>query len=46
MGDYNPNGSYNRAPIFKGENYAYWKENMYVCLQSDDKNIWIAVTGD
>lgn len=41
MGDEDPKGAYNRAPLFKCENYAYWKENMYVHLMSVDKNIWV-----
>lgn len=27
--DDNLKGAYNRAPIFKGNNYTYWKANMY-----------------
>lgn len=42
--DDNPNGAYNRAPIFKGENYTYWKVNMYVHLLSVDKNLWYVIT--
>lgn len=38
-----PKGAYNREPIFKGENYAYWEENMYVHLLSVDKNICVPV---
>lgn len=44
MGDNDPKETYNRPPVFKDENYAYWKENMYVHLLSVDKNLWIAVT--
>lgn len=39
-------GAYNREHIFKGETYAYWKDNMYVHLLSVDKNLWVAVTDD
>lgn len=39
-----PKGMYNRAPIFKGKNYTYWKSNMYVHLLSIDKNRWCVVT--
>lgn len=46
MGDDDPKGAYNRAHIFKGENYAYWKENMYIHLLSFDKNLWVVVTDD
>lgn len=35
--DDNPKGAYNRGPIFKGENYDYKKENMYVHLLSFEK---------
>lgn len=35
--DDDPNGAYNRALIFKGGNYAYWKENMVIHLLSVDK---------
>lgn len=31
-------GAYNRALVFKDENYAYWKENMNVHLLSVKKN--------
>lgn len=46
LGCYNddPKGAYNRAPIFRVENYTYWKENMYVHLLSVDKNLWCVVT--
>lgn len=44
MDDNDPNGAYNRAPVFKGENYAYSKENMYAHLLSIDKNLWVADT--
>lgn len=39
MGDDDPKGTYSRAPYFKGENYDYWKEKIYVHLKSFDKNI-------
>lgn len=42
--DDDPNWAYNRAPVFKGGNHAYWKENMYVHLLSVDKNLWVIVT--
>lgn len=37
-------GVYNRAPIFKGGNYIYWKSIMYIHLLQIDKNIWCIVT--
>lgn len=40
------NGAYNREPVFKGGNYTYWKESMYVHLVSVDKNLWYVVTED
>lgn len=40
----NPKDAYNRAHVFKGESYTYWKENMYVHLLSVDKNLWCIVT--
>jgi len=33
-----PNGAYNRAPIFDSKNYEYWKECMSVHIQSVDMN--------
>lgn len=41
--DNDPKGVYNISPIFKGENYNYWKVNMYVHLLSVDKNLWCVV---
>jgi hypothetical protein len=38
-----PNGAYNRAPIFDGENYDYWKECMNVHIQSFDMDVWEAM---
>lgn len=37
-----PNGAQYREPLFKGENYHYQKENMYVYLMLVDKHIWVA----
>lgn len=34
---------YNKAPIFKGKNFAYWKDNMHVHLMSVDKRLWITI---
>ena len=38
-----PKGAHSRAPIFKGENYAYQKENMYAHLLPVDKTQWVDV---
>lgn len=35
--------AYNRVPIFKGENYAYRKHNMYVHLMWVDKMLWVVI---
>lgn len=42
--DNDPKGTYNRALVFKSENYTYWKSFMYVHLLSVDKNMWCAIT--
>lgn len=39
-------GAYSRTSIFKGENYAYQKDNMYVHLVSIDKMLWVAITDE
>jgi len=36
-------GAYNRAPIFDGKNYDYWKECMSLHIQSVDMEVWDAV---
>lgn len=33
-------GAYNRAHVFNGENYGYWKDNMGVHINSIDRNVW------
>ena len=38
-----PTRAYNRAPIFDGENYDYWKECMSIHIQSVDMDVWDAV---
>lgn len=38
-----PKGEYNRAPIFTGENYAYWKDCMYAHLMSVDLQLWVII---
>jgi hypothetical protein len=43
MASKEPKGAYNRAPIFDGENYDYWKECMSVHIQSVDMDVWDAV---
>ena len=35
-----PKGAYNRAPIFTGENYSYWKDCMQMHINSVDRKIW------
>ena len=35
-----PKGAYNRAPVFNGENYSYWKDCMRVHINSIDRKIW------
>ena len=43
MGNDDLKGAYSSALIFKGENYAYWKDNMYVPLMSIDIIIWVTI---
>lgn len=43
MGKDDMNGAHNRAPVFKGENYTYWKDNIYVHLTSVDKMFWVTI---
>jgi len=43
MASKEPNGAYNRAHIFVGENYDYWKECMSVHIQSVDMDVWDAM---
>jgi hypothetical protein len=43
MASKEPKGAYNRAPIFDGENYDYWKECMSVHIQSVDMDVWDAI---
>jgi len=40
MASKEPNGVYNRAPIFDGENYDYWKECISIHIQSVDMDVW------
>lgn len=35
-----PNGAYNKASIFNGENYGYWKDCMHIHINSIDVNVW------
>jgi len=44
MASKEPKGAYNRAWIFYGENYDYWKQSMRVHIQSVDMDVWDAVT--
>jgi hypothetical protein len=43
MASKEPKGAYNRAPIFDGENYVYWKECMSIHIKSVDMDVWYAV---
>ena len=38
-----PKGAYDRAPIFTGKNYDYWKALMRIHVNSIDKVIWDAI---
>ena len=38
-----PKGAYDRAPIFTGENYGYWKALIRINVNSVDKGIWDAI---
>src|SRR4051812_6657831 len=38
-----PKGAHNRAPVFNGENYGYWKDCMRVHIKSIDRNIWTSI---
>lgn len=40
-GFYQVDGSYNKAPVFHGEEYAYWKKRMRIFICSHDLNVWI-----
>ena len=40
---FEPKGAYNRAPVFNGENYGYWKDCMRVDINSIDRNVWTAI---
>ena len=33
-------GSYNKAPVFNGEGYSYWKERMRIFICSHDLDVW------
>jgi len=43
MASKEPNGDYNKAPIFDGENYDYWNECMSIHIQSVNMDVWHAV---
>lgn len=38
-----PKGAYNKAYIFNGENYGYWKDYMHIHINSTDRNQWNAI---
>lgn len=44
MGDNDPKRVNNRASLFKGDNCAYWNENMYINLMLINKYLWIEIT--
>jgi len=46
MASKEPKGAYNRASIFYGENYDYWKEYMSDHIQSVDMDVWDAVSNE
>ena len=35
-----PKWEYNRAPVFTGENYGYWKTCMRIHINSYNKGVW------
>lgn len=37
---FEPNEVYNKAPIFNGEIYGYWKNCMRIHINSIDRNVW------
>lgn len=37
-------GSYNKAPVFYGDDYAYCKKIMQISICSHDVNVWNLVT--
>jgi len=43
MANTEPKGAYNRASIFDGENYDYWKECRSIHIQSVDMDVWDAM---
>ena len=43
MAQIDSKGAYNKATTFTGENYAYWKDCMYVHLMSVDIQYWLAI---
>ncbi|KAK2451034.1 hypothetical protein QL285_010121 [Trifolium repens] len=38
-----PNGAYNRAPIFNGDHFDYWKSRMRIHINSFDGEVWNAI---
>lgn len=43
MANKDPKGAYNRAPVFVGENYEYWKDCMSVHIMSIDMEVWNSI---
>ena len=38
-----PKGAYNRAPIFNGDHFDYWKSSMRIHINSFDGEVWTAI---
>ncbi|KAK2354182.1 gag-protease polyprotein [Trifolium repens] len=38
-----PKGAYNRAPIFNGDHFDYWKSSMCIHIYSFDGEVWNAI---
>ncbi|KAK2422340.1 gag-protease polyprotein [Trifolium repens] len=38
-----PKGAYNRAPIFNGDHFDYWKSSMCIHINSFDGEVWNAI---
>ncbi|KAK2445046.1 gag-protease polyprotein [Trifolium repens] len=38
-----PKGAYNRAPIFNGDHFDYWKSSMRIHINSFDGEVWNAI---
>ena len=38
-----PKGAYNRAPVFNGDHFDYWKSSMRIHINSFDSEVWNAI---